>query len=334
MDNFESKYNFRYEEPNAATITSHARGVGEDETMRRKDTGRKLARERAQEKKQDLKKQRKDEIAKLKALKREEIIEKLKKADHLSKGNLFSDKLLVERVQKELETEFIPDVYDKTMTRMFNEKYYEDEADQDGHEIEGNKAIDMKLLQDQGDMVEPDAHEYRENEEKLIADFEEKVGKTMTEKAHNTAQNKLLDDGYDLWFCCDDCMEPIPEGMFRFDCTKCENFTFCLKCYKANTTHAHRFRKQKVPQGQGPPQNSDQLIAKAFMQCSACKVSLLELSKRVFICETCSEDHGQGDAVYWCKKCFESTEHEHKRTKFRQFQQASEDKKGSTNMAT
>ena len=167
MDNFESKYNFRYEEPNAATITSHARNVGEDETMRRKDSSRKLARERAQEKKQDLKKQRKDEIAKLKAMKREEIIEKLKKADHLSKGNLFSDKLLVERVQKELETEFIPDVYDKTMAKMFNEKYYEDEADQDGHEIEANKAIDLKLLQDQGDRVEPDAHEYMENDEKM-----------------------------------------------------------------------------------------------------------------------------------------------------------------------
>lgn len=24
-----------------------------------------------------------------------------------------------------------------------------------------------------------------------------------------------------------------------------------------------------------------------------------------------------GDAVYWCKKCFENTEHEHKRTKLK-----------------
>ena len=83
--------------------------------MRRKDSSRKLARERAKEKKEDLKKQRKEELARLKALKREEIIEKLKKADHLSKGNLFKDKMLAERVQKELETDFIPDLYDKTM---------------------------------------------------------------------------------------------------------------------------------------------------------------------------------------------------------------------------
>ena len=98
MDNFESKYNFRFEEPNAATITSHARDANKEETMRRKDSSRKQARDRAKEKKEDLKKQRKEEIAKLKALKREEIIDKIKKADYLSKGNLFKDKNLIERV--------------------------------------------------------------------------------------------------------------------------------------------------------------------------------------------------------------------------------------------
>ena len=98
MDKFEAKYNFRFEEPNAATITSHARNANEEETMRRKDSSRKLARERAKEKKEDLKKQKKEEIARLKAIKREEIIDKIKKADHLSKCNLFSDKSLVERI--------------------------------------------------------------------------------------------------------------------------------------------------------------------------------------------------------------------------------------------
>ena len=98
MDRFEEKYNFRFEEPNAATLQLHARNVNEEETMRRKDSSRKMARDRAKEKKEDLKKQRKEELARLKTLKREEIIEKLKKADHLSKGNLFKDKLLVERV--------------------------------------------------------------------------------------------------------------------------------------------------------------------------------------------------------------------------------------------
>ena len=113
-------------------------------------------------------------------------------------------------------------------------------------------------------------------------------------------------------------MEAIPELMFRFDCTRCDNFTFCLKCYKVNKTHMHKFKKQKVPLGHGPPANSSELIAKAYMQCSECGISLLDLSKRVFVCETCSHDLDAGDALLWCKKCFVSTEHEHKRTKFKQ----------------
>ena len=148
MDHFESKYNFRFEEANAGTIVSHARDANAEETMRRKDSSRKLARERAKDRKEDLKKQRKEEVARLKALKRDEIIDKIKKADYMSKGNLFKDKNLVERIQKELETEFIPDVYDKTMNKMFSDKYYEDEADEDEHDIEANKAIDLKLLAD------------------------------------------------------------------------------------------------------------------------------------------------------------------------------------------
>lgn len=54
------------------------------------------------------------------------------------------------------------------------------------------------------------------------------------------------------------------------------------------------------------------------MQCSQCKKSLLDLSKRVFTCLTCSDSVEDGDAVYWCKKCYETTEHEHKRTKVKQ----------------
>lgn len=112
-------------------------------------------------------------------------------------------------------------------------------------------------------------------------------------------------------------MEPIPEGQFRFDCTKCDNFTFCLKCYKANKTHTHRFKKQKVPLGQGPPDNHSQLIAKAYMQCSVCKTSLLDLSKRIYVEDKSAEEIDAGDALYWCKKCYESTEHDHKRIRLK-----------------
>lgn len=55
------------------------------------------------------------------------------------------------------------------------------------------------------------------------------------------------------------------------------------------------------------------------MRCVECKQSLIDVTKRVYTCndKQCSKDPTGGDAVYWCKKCKESTEHEHKREKVR-----------------
>ena len=127
----------------------------------------------------------------------------------------------------------------------------------------------------------------------------------------------MQDEGYDLWYCCDKCLKPIPEGMFRFDCTQCDNFTFCKACFKSNKTHTHKFSKQKVARGEGPPQNSDELIAKAYMQCCECKDSLIDLSKRVYYCPTCSSSFKDGDILYWCKDCYKKTDHEHEREKLK-----------------
>ena len=63
MDAYEAKYNFRFEDPNAATITSHARNAGAEESLRRPDDTRKQARERQKERKEDLKRQKKEELA-------------------------------------------------------------------------------------------------------------------------------------------------------------------------------------------------------------------------------------------------------------------------------
>lgn len=46
-----------------------------------------------------------------------------------------------------------------------------------------------------------------------------------------------------------------------------------------------------------------------------CKLSLIDVNKRVYTClnKSCSKDPANGEAIYWCKKCKEETEHEHKR---------------------
>jgi predicted amidophosphoribosyltransferase len=53
------------------------------------------------------------------------------------------------------------------------------------------------------------------------------------------------------------------------------------------------------------------------MLCTVCRESLIDLNKRVYVCHECSPDIKNGDAAYWCKNCKDSSEHEHKREKFK-----------------
>lgn len=66
MEAYETAYNFRFEDPNAATITSHARNALAQESIRRKLETRKLARERKNERKEEEKNRKREEISQLK----------------------------------------------------------------------------------------------------------------------------------------------------------------------------------------------------------------------------------------------------------------------------
>ena len=83
-------------------------------------------------------------------MKRDEILEKLKKAEILSgtKVSAGSSKHLLEKIEKELKTDFIPELYDRAMEKMFDKKYYEAEDD-DGEKVATAKDIDMKLMADE-----------------------------------------------------------------------------------------------------------------------------------------------------------------------------------------
>lgn len=71
----------------------------------------------------------------MKALKREEIIDKLKKAEFLAGSLDNKEKKLLDKVEKELNSEFIPDLYDKAMDNIFDEKYYKVE-EENGEDLE------------------------------------------------------------------------------------------------------------------------------------------------------------------------------------------------------
>ena len=58
----------------------------------------------------------------------------------------------------------------------------------------------------------------------------------------------------DLWFLCDGCKTPIPGGKRRFDCTICDNFTLCMKCFRVRR-HPHKFVRRRVPESCTPPED-------------------------------------------------------------------------------
>ncbi|XP_064416798.1 protein KRI1 homolog [Latimeria chalumnae] len=137
QEDFERKYNFRFEEPDSELVKTYPRNIAN--SVRRKDDRRKQKREEIKEKKKKEKEKKREELKQLKNLKRKEILEKLQKLKEIT-GN--------ENVgfsEKDLEEDFDPTKHDKLMQQLFSEEYYggaEDEKpnfeDEEGLDDEWN----------------------------------------------------------------------------------------------------------------------------------------------------------------------------------------------------
>ncbi|KAJ1670919.1 Ribosome biogenesis protein Kri1, partial [Coemansia sp. RSA 25] len=112
-DNFESKYNFRFEEEGGAQIKSYPRTV--EGSLRRKDERRKLARERAKERKTELKKDKAEELKRLKNQKKKDILEKLKEIQGITGNKTVGFDAL------DLDGDFDPAKFDSKMDEMFGD---------------------------------------------------------------------------------------------------------------------------------------------------------------------------------------------------------------------
>lgn len=93
------------------------------------------------------------------------------------------------------------------MQKMFGDRYYE-ASDDDAKDATRNKAIDLGLIKDS----EQPAEEVDEQE------YERMLAEPLKERAIEVTNTKMADEGYNLWYVCDQCLKPIPEEMFRFDC--------------------------------------------------------------------------------------------------------------------
>lgn len=123
-DAFETAYNFRFEQgPESLTIPTYSRTP--KDSARREDNTRKRKREERAARKEQEKRLKMQELSRLKNLKRQEIVDKLKKLKEVTGSSA------VDLENLDLEGEFDPDAHDKAMEKAFGDQYYEGEEDEE-----------------------------------------------------------------------------------------------------------------------------------------------------------------------------------------------------------
>jgi protein KRI1 len=144
-DAFEEAYNLRFEDPKTANekLQSFARDVGKYGARREEKTGRQLAREREKAAKDAAKRQREEDLARLRKLKIEEAEEKLQRIKDAA--GLNAKALNVDQWRDLLEGDFDDGQWEEEMNRRFGEDYYaepdEEPGSDDGY---GGAAVSSK----------------------------------------------------------------------------------------------------------------------------------------------------------------------------------------------
>lgn len=200
-DKFETAYNFRFEDPEAAEIVSYAR---DQSTIRRKeDTSRRRTRDKKREQREAEENQRKFELARLRKHKVNEVTEKLEKLASI----LGDDDISTKFTQEDLEGEWDDDEWDKRMKKLFDDEFYSKHDDdwlpQEPVEAEAEAEADV----DAGEGAEPEVAETvpevavkpktkKTKEAKPLAEMSKKELKRKAQEIVDANTDLLLDEAF------------------------------------------------------------------------------------------------------------------------------------------
>lgn len=251
VDEFEKDYNFRFEMEDGGLIQGHKRF--QEASVREKNDKRKRQRKAQAERKDTDKIRRVEELKRLKNLKKQEIKRRLQQLAEVT-GN---EEMPLGKIN--LDADFDPDEHDKEMSTVFDEQF--DEADEDLDEEELVKAPAGLADLDVSNEAEEIVKKHRGRSQRVVAQTGAEEEWQEDWQQEKTDEVEVEDDNHDAgpadpeeWWLCDECQKGIPGGKKRFDCTVCENYTLCPKCFRIRR-HPHKFVRRKVPDASMPPED-------------------------------------------------------------------------------
>jgi len=267
FEEFEERYNFRYEEEGGANITTHRRDM---ESYRIKDDSKKIKRKEREQKKEEEKGKIISDLHIAKEAKKSELKSKLEILQKIAG----TDKIKV--LADELEKEFDSNNFDKIMNKIYNEEYYQtfdkeedikDAIEEKMFDYKTNKSIpnkekilELERLENEG-FVEENS-KVRENEVE-IENKKEKKNKKQLDKVdennlndeskgyYNNEEQEIYEEeneGENEWFYCDNCFNIIKENKIKYECETCDDYCLCKACFSSKNHH-HQMKKSKVPLG-------------------------------------------------------------------------------------
>ena len=124
QEKYEAEFNFRFQEGAGDRVLAHSRVI--EGSIRKKTNSRKLQRKSKEERFSQVEIERREELKRLKNIKKKEIQEKLVKIRKIA-GITKSDECALD--EDDLEEDFDPEEYDRKMKKVFDAEYYGAEDD-------------------------------------------------------------------------------------------------------------------------------------------------------------------------------------------------------------